>query len=231
MVNVLNIRERELPVAIQQAGVLIDSLSSRDDVLWPTHSWPRMAFDRPLRVGASGGHGPIRYVVAAYTPGRSIQFRFTGPRGFIGYHGYVVTSTGTHSCELRHRLEMQTHGPARISWPLVFKPLHDALIEDSLASAQVALGLAPNIQPWSVWVRMLRWVFAGGKSRSQMVAPANKPCQSKSRLRIGLRIGLRRLINSQQMIINSWEEHVTFCRLSAWDIPNQRQDAGSKTIV
>jgi hypothetical protein len=45
--------------------------------------------------------------------------------------------------------------------------MHDALMEDSLATAQVALGLPPKIQAWSLWVQILRWVVSGGKARSQ----------------------------------------------------------------
>jgi len=45
--------------------------------------------------------------------------------------------------------------------------MHDALIEDSLDTAQVSLGLLPNIQAWSLWVKFLRGVVSGGKARSQ----------------------------------------------------------------
>jgi hypothetical protein len=51
--------------------------------------------------------------------------------------------------------------------------MHDALMEDCLATAQVSLGLAPIIQAWSPWVRILRWLVSGGKARSQ-VAPSDR---------------------------------------------------------
>jgi hypothetical protein len=167
-VRVLNIHERELPVSAERVGALIDSLSSREDALWPRQSWPRMAFDRPLSVGAVGGHGPVRYFVEAYTPGRSIRFCFTGPRGFDGYHEFAVLSLSAQSCVLRHTLEMTTRGPAVLSWPIAFRPMHDALLEDSLALAQASLGQPPRVQKWSAWVRVVRCLVSKGKSRAQV---------------------------------------------------------------
>lgn len=166
--KVLNVHERELSVPQEQVGELIDSLSSREDSLWPRHSWPRMEFDRPLQVGATGGHGPIRYFVENYTPGRSIRFRFTGPRGFNGHHRFELFETTGEVCILRHTLEMDAIGPAVISWPLVFRPLHNALIEDSLALAQANLGQQPLVHKWSSWVKLLRWLVSKGQARAQV---------------------------------------------------------------
>jgi hypothetical protein len=166
--NVLNIHERKLIAPPERVGALIDSLSSLEDSLWPKQAWPRMKFDRVLSVGAVGGHGPVRYFVEAYSPGRSIKFRFTGPRGFNGYHGYEVLSPTPQSCILRHTLEMATQGPAIVSWPVIFRPMHDALIEDSLALAQAALGERPNVRKWSKWVKVLRWFVSKGRSRAQV---------------------------------------------------------------
>lgn len=165
--QVLNIHERELEVSPLQIAELIDSLASRKDLLWPKHLWPRMELDHSLGVGAKGGHGPIRYFVEEYAPGKSIKFRFTGPKGFDGFHGYEILGGPQQPLILRHTLKMNTHGPAILSWPLVYRPLHDALIEDSLATAQISLGLTPEIQAWSLRVKMLRWLVSGGKARSQ----------------------------------------------------------------
>ncbi|MBA4422178.1 MAG: hypothetical protein C0390_03620 [Syntrophus sp. (in: bacteria)] len=166
--KVLNIHERELNADRVQIGALIDSLASSEDHLWPKHIWPRMEFDRPLGLGAKGGHGPIRYFVEEYTPSKSIKFRFTGPKGFNGFHGYEIVSDPKQPLVLRHTLKMNTNGPAIVSWPLVYRPMHDALIEDSLTTAQASLGLPPKIKAWSLWVEILRWVISGGKARSQV---------------------------------------------------------------
>jgi hypothetical protein len=170
--EVHNIHERELVADPKQIGALLDSLASKKDRLWPILMWPRMSFDRPLGVGANGGHGPVRYFVEKYIPGVSIKFRFTGPKGFEGFHGYEIVAGSKQAMVLRHTLKMNTHGPAILSWPLVYRPMHDALIEDSLTTAQVSLGLSPTVQAWSVWVRILRWVVSGGKARPQVISPA-----------------------------------------------------------
>lgn len=170
--KVLNVHCCELDVNQIQAGELIDSLASKEDRLWPKHIWPRMEFDRSLEVGAKGGHGPIRYFVKEYILCNSIKFRFTGPIGFNGYHGYKIISSPEQPVVLRHTLKMNTCGLAILSWPLIYRPMHNALIKDSLATAQVSLGLPAKMQAWSLWVKILRWVFSGGKARSQ-IAPKN----------------------------------------------------------
>jgi hypothetical protein len=170
--KVLNVHECELPATSEQIGVIVASLASPTDILWPSHSWPRMAFDRPLGVGAVGGHGPVRYFVAEYLPERSITFHFTGPKGFDGFHRFEIIAVSHGSTMLRHTLQMNTHGPAILSWPLIFRPLHDALLEDSFACAQASLGLVPQVRPWSRWVKGLRWLLSGGKTRPQVI-PGN----------------------------------------------------------
>ncbi len=167
--EVLNIHERELEADPVQAGALIDSLSSPQDRLWPKHTWPKMALDRPLGPGAAGGHGPIRYFVEQYAPGEFIRFRFNGPKGFDGFHEYEIISTSKQSTLLRHTLRMHARGPAILSWPLLYRPMHDALLEDSLATAQVSLGLNPQIRTWPLWVKALRWIVSAGKARSQVL--------------------------------------------------------------
>ena len=179
--QVRNIHQRELSVAIDRAGQLIDTLASPRDKLWPKDRWPRMQFDRPLSDGAAGGHGPVRYVIDRYRPGRSIRFRFQQPAGFHGFHGFEVIESKPGVTLLRHTLEMKTTGPALFSWPLVFRPLHDALIEDSLSRAEASLGFAPRRIPWSLWVRLLRRVLSSGQvkrltaSAGQTMAAAIRP--------------------------------------------------------
>lgn len=157
--RVRNVHERTLAASPDEVGALLDSLASRSDRVWP-EQWPPMRFDRPLQFGAVGGHGPIRYQVDQYDPGRRVRFRFTGPSGFHGTHGYEVTAPEQGKTLLRHMLEMDARGPALLSWPLVFRPLHDALMEDSLDRVERSLGIGPA-QPsrWSAYVRCLRWIL------------------------------------------------------------------------
>lgn len=167
--RVLNVHERELPVAAVEVAFLLNSLSSDSDALWPRTMWPPMRFDRPLGVGAAGGHGPVRYAVEEFRPGQIVTFRFSGPSGFNGVHRLEILPKSANCTILRHTIDMQAQGAALLSWPLVFRPLHDALIEDSLALAQATLRAVPQVRPWSLWVRFLRWVLSSGEARSQQM--------------------------------------------------------------
>lgn len=119
----------------------------------------QMRFDRALTVGADGGHRPIRYRVEAYEPGRWIRFRFTGPRGFDGFHEYTVPKAADGGSALHHLCVMRLHGAARLTWPLAYRWMHDALIEESLDRAHCAL-TGPIREParWTWRVRLLRAV-------------------------------------------------------------------------
>jgi hypothetical protein len=153
--KVRNIHERHFAARVEQVGALLDDLASPGDRLWPSAKWPAIRFDRPLKVGASGGHGPIRYVVEVYEPGKCLRLRIRSPRGFDGYHAFEVESTA-NGATLRHILEMTPRGTALLTWPLIFRPLHDALLEDCLDNAALALNEAPRDRRWSFIVRLLR---------------------------------------------------------------------------
>ena len=163
--KVVNVHQRLLHAPPEQVGALIDTLASPADALWP-RGWPRMQFDRPLGVGARGGHGPIRYTVEAYVPGQMLRFRFNGPTGFDGWHGFEVLDATAVHCVLEHRIEMEARGPALLTWPLAIRHLHDACVEDALSQAQLALGNTPKPVPWPARVRLLRWLAAHGSRRS-----------------------------------------------------------------
>ncbi|MET7341585.1 SRPBCC family protein [Streptomyces sp. NPDC005547] len=168
--GVYNVHERLLPVAVHRVGALLDGLArpGGEDRLWPHRSWPAMAFDRPLGVGAAGGHGPVRYTVVAHVPALWVRFAFDGPRGFHGFHEYAVlpAGTGESGAVLRHTLAMRTTGPARLTWPLVWRPLHDALIEESLDRAERACAGAvarpARRGPYTRLLRALVRRLAGG---------------------------------------------------------------------
>ncbi len=165
--KVTNVHFRNFRAPAAEVGALIDTLASANDLLWPREAWPAMAFDRPLGVEADGGHGPVRYSVVQYQPGRSIVFRFKAPAGFDGTHRFDVLPA-PEGCELRHTLEMDARGTAVLSWPLVFRGLHDALVEDAMAKAQAMVGEEPTIVPWPAPVRLLRRLFSSGRPRPQL---------------------------------------------------------------
>jgi hypothetical protein len=165
--RVVNIHERILDASADQVGQLIDGLASDDDRLWPHDRWPAMRFDRPVGVGASGGHGPIGYVVESYSPGRGVRFRFTAPQGFVGSHRFEVEPIDATRTRLRHVIEMQTAGRASLAWAIAIRPLHDACLEDLLDRAEAATGGQPSSRKWSQWVRFVRWLMRSRRSGKQ----------------------------------------------------------------
>lgn len=160
---VRNVHARSFIRSATELGVLLDGLAGPGDRLWPRDRWPAMRLDAPLGVGAAGGHGPIRYTITAYEPGRQVRFAFTAPRGFTGHHEFTVIDGPGQQATLRHTLVLRPRGWARLSWPLVFRPLHDALIEDALDLAELALtGTVHRRATWSRYVRTLRALFRRG---------------------------------------------------------------------
>ncbi|KOX12499.1 hypothetical protein [Nocardiopsis sp. NRRL B-16309] len=157
---VYNTHERRLDASPDEVGALLDTLATDDDRLWPHGSWPAVFLDGPIAVGAAGGHGPVRYTVEEYVPGRRLRLRFGAPRGFDGFHEFTVRPDPSGGTVLAHLLAMRTHGPAVVSWPLVFRPLHDALLEDLLDRAEHAVGARVRTPArWNAWVRLLRVVL------------------------------------------------------------------------
>jgi hypothetical protein len=154
-----NVHARELAASVDEVGALLDSLGRDDDQLWP-QDWPPVRFDGPLAVGASGGHGPIRYSVVAYEPGRVLECRFAPGLGLDGTHRLDVHPVSAHRTVLRHVLEGRPSGAIRLTWPVAIRWLHDALLEDLLDRAQVAVeGEVARPARWSPWVRVLRAFF------------------------------------------------------------------------
>ncbi|WP_345623037.1 SRPBCC family protein [Streptomyces ziwulingensis] len=160
MIAVLNIHERAFTARPEDVGSLIDTLGSGGDLLWPP-DWPPIRFDAPLAVGVHGGHGPVRYVVSHYVPGRWVRFRITGPRGFGGFHEFGVERLDDRHSVLRHTLVMRPLWPLWPAWPLFFRPLHDVVFRHCLDRAEHALtgGVAHPVR-WSRYVRILRAVTA-----------------------------------------------------------------------
>lgn len=165
--NIANIHRTRLPVSRERAACLLDGLASARDRLWPSNCWPALRLDWPLMVAARGGHGPIRYAVVEYQPGQRVRFAFSAPKGFNGWHEVRLEDVADAEVELVHELRMHATGLARLSWPVVFRPLHDALIEDAFALARQVFGQDPAIKPWSRRVRLLRFLLSFGNATPQ----------------------------------------------------------------
>lgn len=161
MLAIHNVHTRWLPVAAGIAGEMLNTLSSSDDQMWPVGLWPRMRLDRPLGVGARGGHGPIRYRVTDFRPGSRVRFDFTQPQLLVGYHQMEVASERGGTL-LRHVIRARPSGFGWLLWPLAVRWLHDALIEDAFDGVERRLtGSVQRPQRWSLWVRWWRWMLGG----------------------------------------------------------------------
>ncbi|MFE2996648.1 SRPBCC family protein [Nocardia sp. NPDC059246] len=153
-----NIHQRELPVSAQQAGALLDAVAEPGNPLWPGEHWPALILDRPLQVGADGGHGSIRYVCTAYEPGRAVEFTFAPGMPFAGTHTFEIIDRGERGCVMRHLVVARARATrGRLLWSLAIRWLHDAVLEELLDRAATEMG-HPPAEParWSPWVRILR---------------------------------------------------------------------------
>ncbi len=167
--RILNVHERALAATPDQVGALLATLGSDGDRLWPWQDWPRMKLRDGPRVGSAGGHGPIRYVVEAVDPGRRIVFRFTRPHGWSGTHAFSVTAKSERRTTLRHALRMEATGRGSLAWAIIFRPLHDALIEDALARAAAEVGETDVLPPrHSLYVRLLRRLMRRPRGRARL---------------------------------------------------------------
>ena len=125
-----NVHERTIPATLQTVGAMLDTLSGSADSVWPGEHWPPMRFDRPLGVGADGGHGDVLYTVTEYVPGRKVVFRFADGSGFVGTHRLELAEAAAGGTLVRYLIDARTGGPMRLLWPTVVRWMHDAVVED-----------------------------------------------------------------------------------------------------
>ncbi|MGK5631714.1 SRPBCC family protein [Streptomyces sp. URMC 123] len=182
---VLNVHERLLRAGASEVGALLDSLAGPADRLWPHDTWPAMILSDGLTPGSAGGHAPVRYVVDAHVPGRWVRFRFTGPRGFHGFHEYTVHPVDADRTVLRHTLTMKARGAARLSWPLCYRWCHDAALEDSLDRAELACsGTVARPARWNPYVRLLFALVSAGMALSARCGRLRGRSESQGRGRV-----------------------------------------------
>lgn len=165
--KIYNKHERKILAPPDEVGGILDSLSGPSDRLWPADDWPPMKFDAMLQEGARGGHGPVRYCVTEYVPGRRVVFQFeaaglTG--GLDGRHFFEVVARRDYTV-LRHVVDTDCDFRMWAKWCVLIEPMHDALIEDAFDRVENKLhGAVPKRTHWSLWVRFLR-KMRGRKAR------------------------------------------------------------------
>jgi hypothetical protein len=167
--KIWNAHERKLDTTPEKVGAILDTLSSKYDRLWPGDRWPPQRFDAPLGVGARGGHGPIRYAVSAYVPGRIVEYRFDGTgltAKWDGRHLFEVIPRKSHVI-LRHTIDATCDPRAWLTWFFMIRPMHNALIEDGLDRTESGLGIGPKRPArWGVWVKLMRRMVAKKAARA-----------------------------------------------------------------
>jgi uncharacterized protein DUF3995/polyketide cyclase/dehydrase/lipid transport protein len=172
-----SIHTRELPAPVEELGRILDTLAGPDDRIWPIERWPNdpIGFDRPLGVGAMGGHGPIRYTVVAYEPGRRIAFEFEAGSGLRGHHRFEVEPVGSDGARMRHVLDVEADGIYRLLRP-VFLAIHDALVEDLLDKAELAAtGRLARAAQWPRWLRLANRIEVALRPRRGRLAAVAVP--------------------------------------------------------
>lgn len=151
--------EREIDAPAATVGALIDTLGSEHDRLWPSGRWPTLAigFDRPLAVGARGGHGPIHYAVSAYAPSEEVEFSFDRRSGVAGTHRLRAEPLGGGRSRLTHTVDADLGLRYVLVLP-AFRAMHDAVLGDLLDRAE--LQTTGRVARPSVTPRWLRMVYA-----------------------------------------------------------------------
>lgn len=134
-------------------------------MVWPTENWPAMIFKEGIKVGAEGGHGPIRYSVEKYDPNSIIQFRFLRPLGFNGIHKFEVKELSDRQTMVTHFIDMKVNIRGAIIWLIAVRSLHNALVEDGLDKVENLFSTERKSTEWNLWVRTLRWFITGNNNR------------------------------------------------------------------
>ncbi len=162
--KVLNIHKRIISQPKDEVIKLLETLSTESDKIWPKEKWPAMNFKDGIKVGAKGGHGPIRYSVEKYDPNEIIQFRFSKPKGFNGIHKFEINELTDKTTEIRHTIDMNTVGKGTLIWVLAIRSLHNALIEDGFDKLENSFSENRKSSKWSFWVRFMRKQIAKRKN-------------------------------------------------------------------
>ena len=154
--KVINIHKRIINSPKANVAELLKTLATENDMVIATDKWPRVKLDNGLNVNSKGGHGPIKYTVEEYKPGELVQFKFTKPRGFNGFHKFEIKEVEAGKTELKHTIDMNISGQALVLWPFAIRWLHDAFMEDAFDKVENHLMNSAKRSEWSLWVGFLR---------------------------------------------------------------------------
>lgn len=157
--KVINIHKRVLNQPKEQIAELLETLATKNDKVLATDKWYPMILDKGLIAGSKGGHGPIRYTVQAYNPGKFVQFKFTKPNGFNGIHRFEIEGLEKNQTEIKHSIKMTTSGSGTLVWLFAIRWLHDAFMEDAFDKVENTFLKEKKKTEWNFWVKVLRKAF------------------------------------------------------------------------
>ncbi|MDG1697814.1 MAG: hypothetical protein P8H93_02720 [Polaribacter sp.] len=154
--RVLNVHKRIINQPLYKLERLLKTLATENDMVWPREQWPAMKFKQGLKVGARGGHGPIRYFVEKNKPNEILQFRFSKPYGFNGIHKFEMNELTSEKTEIKHTVDMHTVGKGTLIWFLAIRSLHNSLIEEVFDKLENNFSETKESIEWSFWVKFIR---------------------------------------------------------------------------
>ncbi|WP_452228358.1 MULTISPECIES: hypothetical protein [unclassified Lacinutrix] len=158
--RVINIHKRKVQESVEKVALLLDTLGTDEDQIWPVVNWPAMRFKNGVEVGSKGGHGFIRYTIIALKEGESITFQFTKPDNFIGTHSLFLKAVSEKETEISHEITMRTASlKASVLWLFVIRWLHDALLKEAFDNLENRFMEGKKIPKYNFWVRFLRNTF------------------------------------------------------------------------
>ena len=157
--EVVNIHKRVIERGLNDVSTLFDTLATEHDKIWPHKKWPRMKFKEGFKEGSKGGHGPIRYTITTFLPRELIQFEFTKPKGFNGYHQLEIRELEIDKTEIKHTIKINATGIGILTWVFAVRCLHDALMEDAFDKVENQFSEKQKRTEWSFWVKFLRKVL------------------------------------------------------------------------
>lgn len=153
--KVINVHKRKINQSKASVYKLLNTLSTKDDKIWPFEKWPAIRFKNGLKVGSEGGHGPIKYTVVSKNYDDGIVFNFIN-KGFNGNHILKVVELSNSEIEISHTIKMKTSGFAVLYWLFVIRWLHDALIEDAFDKLENQFSIQKKETKYNFWVKFLR---------------------------------------------------------------------------
>jgi hypothetical protein len=188
MTKIENVHTREIQAPVSLVGDILDTLGSPGDRVWARDIWVAepVVFDRPLGVGADGGHGSVRYSVVEYQRGRRVVFRFSPGGGLSGSHGFELEPVGHDQTRITHFLDAQTPPwmrplvPVLIGW-------HDAMVETAFDRVELeATGSLKRRRRIPRWLRIAnRTEIAIGRARGKLPPRGER---AGTRLPVGYRL-------------------------------------------